>query len=115
MKTIDSPEWTKVELCGALGLEKLVAEYMLRDQRIPSGRTKIRVWQDMAGRFLAHVDTAPLDHSGTSTRTAGTGHSEFEALKQAISYFMRDLDDAAKRSTGLLGETDFEDADPHDF
>jgi hypothetical protein len=115
MKKSDSSEWMHVELRGALSIEKLVSEFMLRDQRIPSGRTKIRVWQDRAGRFSAHVDTAPLEHNGSSTRTAGSGSSEFEALEQAIAYFMADLEVAAKRCDRLLIETNFEDADPHDF
>jgi hypothetical protein len=117
MKKVESIDWTTVALHGAPHIEKLVSEYMLRDRRIPRGKTKIRVWQNQAGRFIAFVDITLLDHNGSSMGTAGTGSTELEALQDAIAYFMSDLAAAAERrgKDEFLYETDFDDSDPHDF
>jgi hypothetical protein len=117
MKKVESTDWTTIALHGAEGIEKLVSEYMLGDVRIPSTKTKIRVWQNQTGGFVAHVDTFPLDHNGMSTRTVVTGSTELEALQQAIAYFMGNLAAAAERrgKDEFLYETDFDDSDPHDF
>lgn len=83
--------WKRLNLHGALRLERLCGVYELVDtNRIPGGTVKIKVLERSTD-FMALPNVCTRSESGEPDWICGLGQSEGEALQDAIARIMSAL------------------------
>jgi len=102
--------WKDVDLCGSRGISRLCAEYVIHDvPRVPGAKYRIKVFERDAD-FIAVPDIQFRSPDGRFDGTCGLGHSELEALQDAIASV-----GALLASRPTWEEEDVEWTDPRDF
>lgn len=81
-----------------LNIEKVVAEYTIWDNNFPLGKYKIKVYENISGKFIAYTNLQIADVDGTPYCGVGHGDDIQAAMKDAISnlanmYLGRNLTD----------------------
>lgn len=81
-----------------LNIEKVIAEYTVWDNNSPFGKYKIKVYENISGKFIAYTNLQIVDVDGTPYCGVGHGDDIQTAMKDAISnladmYSDRDLTD----------------------
>lgn len=104
-------DWRTIDLCGAANIERIVGVYQIGElTHVPGGQFKIKVIERPGGSYLAVPNMCVKSADGTPEWIGGLGTTEVEALQDALSRIMEELN-----AIGGYDPNRIEWSDPLDF
>lgn len=105
-------DWKKIDLCGAVSIDRVCALFEVEDGRVvPGRRFRIKVLERQVGDYLAVPNMFVRLPDGTPNYISGLASTEYDAVQDLLRRLMEQVqalpDDAP--------EERFEWADPRDF
>ncbi|MBC1223170.1 hypothetical protein GNF10_19555 [Nostoc sp. UCD121] len=108
--------WKNIRIAEIQGIEKVVAEFYVRCVKyIPNCQFRVKITQDIDGKYSGHVNLAVRNSRNVSPKwVGGSGDSIDEALENSIKELVKSIKSSGK-NVNLLQEEDFEWSAPEDF
>jgi hypothetical protein len=102
--------WKKVDLCGAVTIDRVCDIFEVEHPAVPSRRFKIKVLERASGDYLAVPNVLTKLPDGTPDYISGLGRSRTEALQDLLERFVPLLSRVTPDDPEM-----FDWADPRDF
>lgn len=100
---MDNENWKNIKLYGVSSVEKCVAEFDITQLDVPSGRFRIRIYENTNGKFMGFTNLKIKNSfDGYPQGGVGNGGSVEEALQDTIKNFMEYLSE-----NRILKDSDF--------
>lgn len=84
--------WREINLFGARTISKIVNVFEVEAKGLPGERFKIKVIEQLDGKFVAMPNVCAKNSSGVPEWICGLGETSEEALEDALKWFMRSLE-----------------------
>ena len=80
--------WKTIKIEGIVSIDKKIAEYRIKSNKVPHEDFKIKIIEKQDGSFLAHPNIAVISKDGFPDYICGVGGSIEDALEDCYNYFI---------------------------
>ncbi|MFD3262292.1 hypothetical protein ACE3MQ_27230 [Paenibacillus lentus] len=100
---MENENWKNIRVPRVSSIEKCVAEFDITQLDVPSGRFRIRIYENTNGKFMGFTNLKIKNlFDGYPEGGVGNGNSITEALEDTIKNFMENLSE-----NRILNDSDF--------